>query len=267
MPGQAGRAAWLASLAGAALAFTAFRFAAVHGPNSPWVAHVMGFGWVVAVTLMVSRHAPVPRTRPFALAEPLVVIAIAAATLGLLLKFEVRAWTGSLSVLVVLLAAGTSLGAFVGSRIEQPGHLLFVAVASSLADIFSVAAPEGPSAAIVRSEVALSVLALSWPMLGSQQISPLLGVGDVVFTALYVAAARRHDLPVSRTLGALAFAYAMTMLAVLAAAAAVPALPFLGGAMLLAHPRTWRVPERDRRRGLVALSVMTAVFIALVLRR
>jgi hypothetical protein len=46
----------------------------------------------------------------------------------------------------------------------------------------------------------------------------------------------------------------------------VPALPFLGAAMLIAQPRAWQVPEQDRWRGFVALSVMAALLLALMLR-
>jgi hypothetical protein len=36
--------------------------------------------------------------------------------------------------------------------------------------------------------------------------------------------------------------------------------------MLLAHPEARRAPVADRRRGLVVLSVMAALFVALLLR-
>jgi hypothetical protein len=272
-PSGPGHAAWFASLAGAGLSFLLFHILAPYGPASPWVAHVAGFGSVVGATLTVSCYTPAPAARRFALARPLLVLLVAAIVLGIAHRFGAMSWGPALPaliavvVLVGLLAAGTCLGAFVGARIEEPGHVLFVALASSLADIFSVTQPEGPSAAIVRSEVALSLLALSWPMLGSDQVAPLLGVGDVVFTALYLAVARRHGLSPTRTVAWLAAAYGVTMLAVFVTQAAVPALPFLGAGMLLAHPRTWRVPARDRRRGILVLSVMAAVFIALILRR
>lgn len=260
-----GNAAWFASLGGAAAGFVLFRMLAPYGPTSPWVAHAVGFGSVVGATLAVSCFTPAPADRRVALAPPLIAMLGTAAALALVQRFGATGWWAALAVLVALLGAGTYLGAFVGGRIEDPGHVPFVAVASALADIFSVTQPAGPSAAIVRSEVALSLLALSWPMLGTDRVAPLLGVGDVVFTALYLAVARRHGLSSMRTVVGLAAAYGVTMLTVFATRTAVPVLPFLGAGMLLAHPRTWRVPARDRRRGIVALSVMAAAFIALIL--
>ena len=94
--------------------------------------------------------------------------------------------------------------------------LVFVAIVSAAADIASVFHPSGPSSAIAQSKAALSLLALPWPMLGSSNMEPFLGVGDVVFTALYVASTRRHALPVWRTLLGLTLGYALTMVTVVA---------------------------------------------------
>jgi hypothetical protein len=166
-----------------------------------------------------------------------------------------------------LYAIGSLVGALVGSRIEHAGHLLFVVVVSSLADTFSVAAPEGPSAQIASSAVALSYLAVSFPMLGTPDIAPLLGVGDLVFASLYVSASRAHDLPMRRTWIALGAAFLVTMLVVIWLELPVPALPFMGVAMLIAQPLTRVPPVRDRARGFMALGAISALFIALLLRR
>ncbi|HKU36952.1 MAG TPA: hypothetical protein VJR89_02360 [Polyangiales bacterium] len=227
---------------------------------SAYVAHAVGFGCVVACTLAVSRFAPdrLPHVVPIALGG----IALVAGSYAL----REPVWLCALAVAIALWAGGSALGALVGARIEHPGHLLFVALASSLADLFSVLSPSGPSAAIAQSEIALSLAAVSWPMLGSRNIEPFLGAGDIVFSGLYLASARKYGFALRRTLLALASGYAVTMLAVFALQTAVPALPFLGGAMLWAHPETRRPPAADRRRGLVVLSVMAALFLALLLR-
>lgn len=227
---------------------------------SVYAAHVFGFSCVVAGTLAASRFAP---NQPLAaLAGVLTGLALIGGAYLLRQPF----WLCSLTVALSLLGAGSALGAAIGARIEHPGHLLFVASASSLADIFSVTSPSGPSAAIAQSELALSLAAVAWPMLGTRNIEPFLGVGDIVFSGLYLSTARRHGFTLQRTLLALAGGYALTMLGVFVFRTAVPALPFLGGAMLWAHPEARRPPVTDRRRGLVVLSVMAALFIMLLLR-
>src|SRR4029078_10975698 len=113
----------------------------------------------------------------------------------------------------------------------------------------------------------LSLFALSWPMVGTARIEPLLGVGGVVFVALYVAAATRHRLSRARTVLALASALVVTAAVVMGLALPIPALPFLGAAMLIAHPAARLPPVAERKKALVALLALTAVFATLVLVR
>jgi hypothetical protein len=253
---------WAVSLSATAGAFLVAHALSAAIPLSPLVAYAVGFSCVVAATLSAGRFAPSAAR----VVAPIVLGVVTA--LGVAYAFASRepSWPIALAVSIALLAAGSALGALVGTRIEHAGHLLFVALASALADVFSVTSPEGPSAAISKSDAALRVLAVSWPMIGTGSIEAFLGVGDVVFTGLYIASARRHELPMRRTLLALLAGYCTTMLAVLVLQVAVPALPFLGGAMLIAHPEARRPPATDRRRGFVALSVMAALFLVLLLR-
>ncbi|MDD9970599.1 MAG: hypothetical protein OXR73_30460, partial [Myxococcales bacterium] len=143
---------------------------------------------------------------------------------------------GAAVVMWCLLLLGVAVGTFVGARVERPGHLLFVALVSSLADIVSVYHPQGVSHAIIESETALSLLALSFPMLGTDAIEPLLGVGDLVFVALYLTASRVHQLSLRRTLAALSLGLAVTAASVVVLEMALPALPFLGLSILIALP-------------------------------
>jgi hypothetical protein len=172
--------------------------------------------------------------------------------------------TGALIVTAALLAGGTMIGSAVGRAIEHPGQLVFVAVVSAAADAGSVFHPSGPSAVMAQSQAALSLVALPWPMLGTLAIEPLLGAGDVVFTALYLSSARQHGLSWRRTMGALLLAYAATATVVVVLEAALPALPFLGLAVVLAHPEARRPRATDLRRG-VLLSVAAVVVVMVLL--
>lgn len=88
-------------------------------------------------------------------------------------------------------------------------------------------------------------------------------MGDITFAALYLAAARRHGLPVSRTLVALALGLAATLATVLLTGIGVPALPFLGLAVVLAHPEARRIPHPDRPKALVGIAIVVLLFGAL----
>lgn len=252
---------WLAWIVAAAALLGLFASFAALVPVHPLVGYGVAFAAVAAQTLCAS----------WAVREPprggLVWILLpAAAVYGVYLTGA----TGVAAAMVVtigLLTLGTLLGASIGSGIQHPGHLLFVALVSSGMDALSVLHPRGLSAALVKSEAALSVLAMSWPLLGTQAIAPILGVGDVVFTALYLAAARAHDLPVRRTLWALGLAYLATFALVVVVQLPVPALPLLGAAIVMAHPAARRPRAADRRAGWLGVGLMASLGIALFLTR
>ncbi len=262
--GVSGRAplwrSWAATLATIAASFLGLHALSTHLSLWPLLSYALGFVCVVTATLGTSAAAPKSKR------GALLVTLAAVLTLEALRRYGAVGVGASCAVLVALLSAGTLLGALVGGSIEHPGHLLFVVLVSALSDTFSVTQPQGPSAAIAQSAQMLSLLALPWPMLGTGQIAPFLGVGDVLFTSLYLAAGRAHGLPAGRTWLALGAAFFVTMLTVAATALPIPALPFLGAAMLVAHPAARRPPQRDRRRGLAVVCLMALAFGALLLR-
>lgn len=220
-------------------------------------AYALAFSCVSAMALAAGWTAPVLGGR-----QATAAILSAVALLAGVSAYSVGGAPGAALVAVSLLGAGALLGAAIGARIEHAGHLGVVALVSSVFDVASVFSQSGPSAQIAQSEAWLSVLALSFPMAGSDAIEPLLGVGDVVFVALYVSAARAHGLALPRTLCALALALALVAITVVASARAIPALPMLGAAMLLAHPAARLPPPAERPRALAALMLL---FVALVL--
>jgi len=250
---------WLAVIGWAVVTLVAAHRLAPRLNISPLVAYAIGFMVVALSALGAAWRCPAVKPRA------LVAVVPPCAALLWLSAHPPAELDMAVAVTVCLLLACTLVGAVVGGAIEHAGQLVFVAIVSSAADVFSVFHPSGPSAAIVHSEVALSVLALPWPMLGTPFIEPILGAGDVVFTSLYVASSRRHALSAARTALALTLAFAVTMVAVVALEAALPALPFLGLAIVVAHPEARRPPERDRLRGYVVAAVVVAAVAGLLL--
>ena len=255
--------AWASALALSCASFWVTAGLAVYSAPAPILAYLLAFSCVVACTLGTAAHAPAAaRTCVWGCLTGLVLLSAAAwrgTRSGLLLP-------GS-GVLIGLLLLGTGVGALVGRRIEHPGHLLFVAVVSSLADIWSVTQPGGISKAIVEEPLALSLAALPWPMLGSGELAPLLGVGDVVFTGLYLAASRAHALPLRRSVLALAAGYAITTALVIATQRPIPVLPMLGACMVIAQPKARTVTPLDRRRGAWGLSLLACAILIWFLKR
>lgn len=249
---------WLAAIVGSAAALVAFAFAAPSVGGLPALAPgVLAFACVSAEMLGVAALAPPLRPRwLLALLSPLLLLA------AVTLAHDVAPpWASAAAVTVALLAAGTLAGAVVGRAIDDPGHLLVVAAVSALVDVYSVLHPTGPTAQLIEIEAAVNVLLLPWPILGTDVIAPVLGVGDIAFCGIYAVATRRHGLPMSRTIAGLAVGLAVTLVIVLVTGAGTPALPFMGAGVLLAQPRARALPRDDRGKaalGLVALSVALA---------
>lgn len=223
-------------------------------------AYALAVVSVVALVLGVAVHAPSSGR------SPLWTGGLAAVALAALALRPISGVAGSVLVTTFLLLSGTALGSAIGARVIHPGHLLLVAWVSTLADLWSVYHPAGPSRAVVCSPHALSVLALPFPLLGTDRVEPLLGAGDVVFAALYLAAARTHNLSQRRTLAALGVGFAVAFLVVWGTGTATPVLPFLGAAFLLAQPAARYLPPPERRLGAIVAGLLTFVVLVSMAR-
>jgi hypothetical protein len=167
----------------------------------------------------------------------------------------------------VMLAAG-ALGAAVGSRVAHPGHLVAVALASSAADVWSVHAPEGVTRSLVETpDFALQRLfALSAAVPPSRVPFAAIGAGDVVFVALYLAAAYRHGLSFRRIAIALGIGLACAGAMTFVFHMALPALPFLGLGVVLADRRARTVARGDRWPTALAGAIFAAAIVRVALR-
>jgi hypothetical protein len=163
---------------------------------------------------------------------------------------------------------GVATGSLVGGRIVHPGHLTAVALASSAADIWSVHAPEGITHALVQSrDLALQrLLTVSASVPPSRAPEALIGLGDVVFAALYLAASARHGLARGRTTTAIAVGLCAAGAATLVAHQPLPALPFVGAAVVVAQPRVRAIAKSDRLPTLLAAALVAVALLRLALR-
>jgi hypothetical protein len=259
-------AAWLAYCACSALSVLLAGAAFPGGSASAELAYMVAFG---AVSLQITGAASLRAGAPaFPVWErslwPLLVLA--------LLAVDAAPASAAFAALVtlLLLVAGSSLGAALGRRIGASGHVLAVALVSALVDIWSVLDPRGPSAqvaqAVVDEPTRLSALVLWFPAIGATTPMPLIGVGDVFFAGVYAAALQKHGVGAGRTRFALFFGLIAGMLATLFWARALPLLPFMGAAVLCTDRRLSSLDAHERRT--VALSVgLLAMWVAFRLAR
>lgn len=167
--------------------------------------------------------------------------------------------TGLGSTAAILIAAN-AIGSLVGWRVPRAGHLLPVALVSSAVDLWSVFAPEGPTRAIATAPdpAVLRVLAASAPVAPSRAMEPMLGFADVIFAALYLSAARRHQLSLARTTAAIVVGLLVAGLVAVLLRRALPALPFIGLCVVLFVRDSRSVPREDRPALWVAVSLLLA---------
>jgi hypothetical protein len=221
---------------------------------SPRPAFALAFAAVSFEILLVARAAPLLRGPP--------LWGILLFTFGALTLVSGARLTGESAGIAsaALLWTATGLGAGLGARIDKAGHMLPVAAVSGLADLWSVYDPAGPSAALARKVTEepdrVSAFALSFPMLGTTHIPAIIGAGDVLFCALYLAVFERHRLPVWKALVALSGGFVLALFGLLWLERPLPLLPLLGGAIVLSDARARSLDAREGRTVLVVLALL-----------
>jgi hypothetical protein len=158
-----------------------------------------------------------------------------------------------------LVCVAWAFGASLGKRVQHPSHLFPASVVAASADLVSLLSPEGPSHAIARSDRALSVLTVGFPVPGSFAVAPALGVGDLLFMALVFGVARQHGLPFVRTVLLCALGTAIAGLAAARFSFAVPALVPIAAALLLGLPAIRKLRRADRTAALVSMLAAASV--------
>jgi hypothetical protein len=272
-------------LEAALVAFASVGLAAQLAPHvqlSPgWAAaFVFGGAALVAVggTFLGTRSAPATPAPPLAASAPqrlapLPVLAVlgtsvvAVCALAAIDRVQPRASVGAPLVDAALIAIAAALGGAIGARVEHPGHLLPASLVAASADVVSLLSPSGLTHAIAADARALSLLAVSFPVPGTREAAPALGLGDLVFIALLLAAARRHALGVGRVAGLALLGVAVAGAASAILEAAVPALPAVVAAVLLGVPAARRVRRKDRTVALVAAAIALALAATTGIRR
>ncbi len=234
----------------------------------PLNAICLGFACTI-ITLQLAAHQWRDRGKRWS--EVLAAI-IAGAILGILGFFlaqsqppeAFRSIVGGLFSTLSVLAIGLGVGSAIGQRVPAASHLLPVGLVSSAMDLWSALAPEGVTHTITTAPdpAWLRVLAMSAPVVPSRALEPMLGFGDVVFAALYLAAAQHHQLSIPRMHLALALAFAAAGAMVVVLGRPLPALPFLAVAVVVAFSQTRKIAVEDRK----ATAAAVLLFVGAVAR-
>jgi hypothetical protein len=184
----------------------------------------LGLALIPAMLLLIGLALPLRLTRQrllgyAALSLVLVTAALEAAGLDVAANF-------------VKVAAVAAVGWWFLSFFEALSWVLLIALLIIPVDIFSVA--RGPTKEIVENQPQVfNALSIAFPLPG-QHSSAQLGLPDVLFFSLFLAAAARFHLRVAWTWVAMALSFGITLaLAVDFDVSGLPALPLLSAAFVL----------------------------------
>jgi hypothetical protein len=242
-------------------------FAALIALAAPYIpisfagARAIALSWAAAALLLTAWWAPRRGERRLVWFVGLLSV------YALLFALDIGVMTPWLlgGVTLMVLTTGAIVGGYIGSLLQYPAMLMVVAYVAAFADCFSFFHPSGLTANVLRNPRALALLTVPFPVLGTSDVAALVGVGDVTFVALYVAGARATRLDPRKTVLALAAAMASVACLVELLGAPLPALPFLGAAVVLAHPESRKLPAEQTRRIAANLAIVTLVFGGLLL--
>jgi hypothetical protein len=166
-----------------------------------------------------------------------------------------------------LLSWVTCAGVLAALGLRQRGYLVMAALVIAIADIYNVFF--GPAAAIAAGEATGWIRAwgkislLAGPLLGSNDTVPLIGAGDFLFPALFLEAARKFELGLSRTYWAVIGAFLVGLITLHLTDRAIPALVFIGPAFLLVNWRQIKPAPTELRKILTFCGSMILLFTVL----
>ena len=247
----AGPLAWLATFGSAALL-------ALVWPETP-LASMLGYLVVFsALSGVIILGASQAARAPLRWAQVGVVVGVGVglAVVSAPLSPGWQALVGGLGALT----AALTLGARLGAEVQFASYLWPLTLVALGADFWSVTTPEGVTQQLVAAgpEGGLNFVVLTLPVPGLG-VSPVLGVGDVLYVALFLGAVRHLHLPVHRAIKGLAAGFALCLMGLLIIQVPLPALAFVavGGAAGLGRH------ARPRRRELITALVFVGGFFAL----
>lgn len=237
------------------------------------IAYYLVLGLGVPLTILTaaewSAHLPGRKSAFF------VLLACASWWLASLLlvraEYDWRIWH-TLNTVTLLIGTFT-IGNWLAGEIEKVGHLIPVGILGALVDIWSVF--QGPSKSVGRQVVehvqrqiasgawqpppVVEFLILSWPQPGAGFMTPLFGLGDLVFMAVFLAASRRFGISLMKTVLLMAAALAASFIAVFVFNAPIPALPFICGFFVLGNLRSLSLTRSEWRITLIVSFAVLAV--------
>jgi hypothetical protein len=168
-----------------------------------------------------------------------------------------------------------SVGFWLAGEIEKVGHLIPVCILGTLVDIWSVF--HGPSKQVagqvmqhqqrmaetgVRTPPPIvDFLILHWPYPGANMMATLLGLGDLVFVAMFLAASRRFGLSLWKAFLLILAGLALSTAVAIWWSKPVPALPFICALYLAGNARGMKL---KRKEWIITIGTATVILVIIL---
>ena len=231
----------VAPLLALVLALTAYDAWAEHLPNvsTSWDVVFIGLVLIPATFVLLLLALPF---REELTSRRLLVLVVGLAAITILLELAGADPIANQTKFVAVALLGWWFLQF----FESVGLVLLVAILITPVDIFSVA--RGPTKHIVEQQPQVfDALSIAFPVLGESS-SAQLGLPDVLFFSLFLAATARFALRTLSTWVAMALSFGTTLaLAVWTDVTGLPALPLLSAGFVLVNADLIWKALRDRR--------------------
>jgi hypothetical protein len=231
----------VAPLLALVLALTAYDAWAEHLPNvsTSWDVVFIGLVLIPATFVLLLLALPF---REELTSRRLLVLVVGLAAITILLELAGADPIANQTKFVAVALLGWWFLQF----FESVGLVLLVAILITPVDIFSVA--RGPTKHIVEQQPQVfDALSIAFPVLGESS-SAQLGLPDVLFFSLFLAATARFALRTLSTWVAMALSFGTTLaLAVWTDVTGLPALPLLSAGFVLVNAGLIWKALRDRR--------------------
>jgi len=101
---------------------------------------------------------------------------------------------------------------------------------------------------------------ISFPVIGTPDIMPMIGVTDFVFFGLYIELARKFGLPLKKNIRFLLGIFLAVLILAMVLQHGIPVLPFMAVGFIVINFRDLPFEKEDRKNTVVMIVVLTLVF-------
>jgi hypothetical protein len=161
---------------------------------------------------------------------------------------------------LAILGIAFNLGKLVGLLVNQRSFIVPLALVAAVADLWSVFA--GPTAQIIQVPDYYRYFLVCYPQLGSTILSPIIGIGDFTFLALFLTLIPRFELRARSTSWGIIISFIIALFLSTISNKGIPVVPFMATAFLVANWKLLEFKRSDIRTAFIFILLFLVVVIS-----